>query len=311
MKPLTIGSLFSGIGGLELGLERAGLGPVLWQVEREPFCRQVLARHWPQAERFDDVRAVGASVLRPVDVICGGFPCQPVSVAGKGKAQADDRWLWPEFARIVGEVRPRFVVCENVPGLVRRGLADVVAGLDGLGYAVVGTRLSAADVGAPHKRERVFLVAYPKRESLRLEQGRGSGQGGERAAIVADNGRSRDLADANGDGLEGLEEDRAAEGPTLGGARGGPGVGALPVLRGGVRVQRPRRTREPLSLRAAGHVDQDALPAHAWTAEPSVGRVAPRLPGDVARLRALGNAVVPQVAEVVGRLVMQLAQGAK
>ena len=105
MREWTFGSLFAGIGGLDLGLERAGWR-CRWQVELDPFCERVLAKHWPDVRRYGDIRSVGAD-LAPVELICGGFPCQPVSHAGKRRAQADARWLWPEFARVVRAVRPR------------------------------------------------------------------------------------------------------------------------------------------------------------------------------------------------------------
>lgn len=113
---MTIGSLFAGIGGLELGLERAGLGPVVWQVEIDPYCRSVLARHWPNAVRYPDVQRVGSANLSPVDIICGGFPCQDVSGAGKGAGLAvgTRSGLWYEYRRIVAELAPRVVVAENV-----------------------------------------------------------------------------------------------------------------------------------------------------------------------------------------------------
>lgn len=156
-----IGSLFSGIGGLELGLEWAGLGPVAWQVEIDPFCRGVLAMHWPGAKRFADVREVGRDVLSQVDVICGGFPCQDVSCAGKGAGLDGARsGLWREYLRIVGELRPRVVVVENVRALVTRGLDRVATDLDAAGYRVEARIIAAADVGAPHRRERLFLVAH-------------------------------------------------------------------------------------------------------------------------------------------------------
>jgi DNA (cytosine-5)-methyltransferase 1 len=111
---MNIGSLFAGIGGLELGLERAGLGPTLWQVEKDPFCRSVLERHWPDAERYDDVTTVDPAELAPVDLICGGFPCADISLAGKGLGLAGAQsGLWWEFARIVRGAMPRWVVVEN------------------------------------------------------------------------------------------------------------------------------------------------------------------------------------------------------
>jgi len=115
---VNILSLFAGIGGLELGLERAGLGTTRWQVELEPFNRKVLAAHWPDAERFADVRDVSAEDFPGCDVICGGFPCQDISSAGKGEGIDGQRsGLWREFARLIGEIRPRIVVVENVPDL--------------------------------------------------------------------------------------------------------------------------------------------------------------------------------------------------
>ena len=166
----TIGSLFSGVGGLELGLEQSGHGPVAWQVERDAYCRLVLAKHWPYTERYEDV--VTATALPPVDILCGGFPCQDVSVAGKGAGLEGERsGLWVHFARIIGETRPRYVVVENVPGLIRRGLVRVVADFHRLGYAVVGTRIAASDFGAPHKRERLILVAHAHGVTARISTG--------------------------------------------------------------------------------------------------------------------------------------------
>lgn len=171
---LTIGSLFSGIGGLELGLEMAGLGPTVWQVEQSEFCREVLAKHWPDVARFHDVREVGAHNLPPVDLVCGGFPCQDVSSAGKGAGLAGKRsGLWFEFARVVSEMRPRIVVVENVASGAKRWVDAVVAGLEQLDYEALPVPLSASDVGAPHKRSRVFIVAYAHGESLRIESGGG------------------------------------------------------------------------------------------------------------------------------------------
>lgn len=159
---MKIGSLFSGIGGLELGLEWAGFGHTVWQVEQDEFCRNILARHWPDADRsITDVRRCYATELEPVDVICGGFPCQDISNAGKGAGLVGHRsGLWFEFARIIGEFRPRYVVVENVAALLVRGLDTVLGTLAELGYDALWTTVRASDVGAPHRRERLFVVAY-------------------------------------------------------------------------------------------------------------------------------------------------------
>lgn len=167
-----LGSLCSGIGGLDLGLEH-GLGAeTMWQVEQSEYCRRVLARHWPNAQRFDDVHSVGAANLLPVGVICGGFPCQPSSVAGKRLAQADPRWLWPEVARIVSELNPAVCIFENVLGLRTAGLRDVLRDLAALGFDAEWSDISAWEVGAPHIRRRIFIVATdPKRVELREQPG--------------------------------------------------------------------------------------------------------------------------------------------
>lgn len=142
---LTVGSLFSGIGGLELGLERAGMRTV-WQVEQNEYCRKVLAKHWPDVQRFIDVREVGAHNLPPVDLICGGFPCQDISNAGTMEGLAGERsGLWSEYARIVRELRPRYVVVENVSALLARGIGCVLGDLAGLGSAAGSGVYRSAD----------------------------------------------------------------------------------------------------------------------------------------------------------------------
>ena len=165
---LTVLSLFAGIGGLDLGLERAGLRTV-GQVEIDPFCRRVLARHWPEVPRHDDVRTAPAwwtGAPRPrVDVVAGGFPCQPFSTAGRRRGVADERWGWPWMAGVVRLVRPRYVLVENVPGLLRDrdAFGWVLADLATLGFDARWGVLSACALGAPHTRERLFLLAYPHR----------------------------------------------------------------------------------------------------------------------------------------------------
>ncbi len=158
---LTVGSLFSGIGGIDLGLERTGGFRTRWFAEVEPYCSRVPARHWPDVPNLGDVREIGADAPT-VDVLAGGFPCQPVSLAGRRQGQSDARWLWPEFARLVGLLRPRVVLVENVPGLASKGLGAVLEDLSALGYDAEWNLVSAAAVGAPHLRERLFVVAYPE-----------------------------------------------------------------------------------------------------------------------------------------------------
>jgi DNA (cytosine-5)-methyltransferase 1 len=226
-------SLFSGIGGLDLGLERAGMRCVA-QVENNPWCQQILEKHWPDVPRWGDIQDVNPEELPEHDLICGGFPCQPVSVAGERLGTKDPRWLWPEFFRIVRTVRPRYVLVENVLGLLSAGFGELAGDLASIGYDTQWQSISAAAIGAPHQRRRVFLVAYPN-----LKRFTGS----------------------------------------------------------------PSSATEPAQpFRSSSNTGEQ------WAVEPGMGRVAYGIPRRVDRLRALGNAVVPQVAELVGNMLMDTGQ---
>lgn len=162
---MNVLDLFSGIGGFSLGLERAGMRTVAF-CEIEPYCRAVLRKHWPNVPCYDDVRSLTAERLQAdgiaVDLICGGFPCQDVSAVGTREGIGGARsGLWAEYARLIRELRPRYVVVENVTGLLDRGLGRVLRDLAALGFDAEWTVLSACMLGWPHSRERVFLLAYP------------------------------------------------------------------------------------------------------------------------------------------------------
>ena len=162
----SVGSLFAGIGGFDLGVERAGCR-VDWQVEIDPWCRRVLAKHWPDVIRYEDIKTVGAHNLKFVDWIVGGFPCQDLSVAGKQKGLEGDRsGLWWEMRRVISELRPGVVIVENVPNLVNHGIGHVLGSLAEIGYDAEGDIVSAQDLGAPHLRERIWIVAHALREGL-------------------------------------------------------------------------------------------------------------------------------------------------
>lgn len=172
MRKLRVLDLFSGIGGFSLGLERAGGFETVAFCEIEPYCRRVLAKHWPSVKQYDDVRTLTADTLArdgiSVDVICGGFPCQDLSFAGKRAGLSGERsGLWGEYRRLIGELRPRFVIVENVPGLLSLGMGDVLRDLAALGYDATWDCIPASAVGAHHRRDRVWVVAYSqeKRDS--------------------------------------------------------------------------------------------------------------------------------------------------
>lgn len=175
---LTVGSLFAGIGGLDLGLERAGMRTV-WVCESDPFCQFVLAKHFPSATRYADVRAVSAHQVEQVDVLVGGFPCQDISIAGnsyRGSGiDGKKSGLWSEFARLIRELRPSYAVIENASMLAQKGLDRVLCDLADGGYDAEWSRLSASSLGAPHIRERIYIVAYPHRDGR---------EGGDNSATV-------------------------------------------------------------------------------------------------------------------------------
>lgn len=268
---MRIGSLFSGIGGLELGLERAGLGETIWQVEANPFCRRVLAEHWPYAERFEDVKAVGVTVLAPVDLICGGFPCQDISSAGKGAGLAGSRsGLWFEFARIIREVRPQWVVIENVASGAKRWVDTVCFCLEQCGYETLPVPLSAQDVGAPHLRRRIFIIANANGEPLREQPRRVSRANREGPVLSRLSGENGAISNAN----------------------------------------RYREPTQPVNVEVA-RVQGLAGSSSPWAAAPQFRGMDDGLPNRVDRLTALGNAVVPQCSEVVGWVIRELlARGA-
>jgi DNA (cytosine-5)-methyltransferase 1 len=154
---MRVGSLFSGIGGLDRGLELAGM-EVIWQVENDPYCNRVLEKHWPEVQRYGDIKEIDwAGVERP-DLVCGGFPCPIVSSAARGRNNGE--WLWPEFARAVGDLQPDYALVENVEGLLRNRLWEILGDLASLGYVSEWATLPASAFGAPHKRTRVWLVAH-------------------------------------------------------------------------------------------------------------------------------------------------------
>jgi len=242
---LTIGSLFSGIGGLELGLERATGARTIWQVERDPFCQRVLAKHWPDATRYDDVCT--ASALPFVDVMCGGFPCQDISVAGKGAGIDGERsGLWREYARIIDETKPRTVVVENVAVIASRGLARVLHDLAGLGYMGTWGVVAAASVGAPHLRRRLFVVAaHPERVELRDKQGWRSGACWARAREPRHLGEAGPAAHTDVQHLDVPARPQRDEAPDVVGPGSGGSAADADVNAGGPRgLITPAKARE-------------------------------------------------------------------
>lgn len=233
MTRLHVLDLFSGIGGFSLGLERTGGFETVAFCEIEEFPRRVLAKHWPQVPCYHDVRELSADALArdgiTVDVICGGFPCQPFSSSGKRLAGEDDRHLWPEMRRVIAECRPGWVIGENVAGFISVGLDLVLTDLEADGYEAWAVSIPACAVTAPHRRERWWIIA-------------------------------NDLGDAN-------------------------------------------RASANTHAQASGQRHSTGKSGW-WASEPGLGRMAHGVPNRVDRLTSLGNAVVPQIPEMIGRAIL-------
>ena len=296
---LRYGSLFSGIGGIDLGLDLAGF-ECAWQVEVDEHCRRILEQHWPKVPKYKDIYEVKGSEIEPVDILCGGFPCQPVSLAGKRGGVDDERWLWDEFYRLICEIRPRWVVAENVPGLLSansgRAFAGVLRDLAEGGYDAVWDVFPAGGpggVGAPHKRERVFIVAKLA-DTKGKRHGRRTGK--KRRIKRRKFQQSKQKRSKMGSKTEGRSK-----------------------LHGNVadtnkkRLQRSKKTRD---VKGKGqdrekYVARCSKGADQWAVEPNVGRVADGVPNRMDRLKQLGNGVVPQVAYKVARMIYEYTEKEK
>lgn len=233
---LTVGSLFSGIGGWDLGLERAGMR-VVWQCEVDDYCSKVLAKHWPSIPNLGDITKVDWSRVERPDVLAAGWPCQPFSYAGNRAGADDERHLWPYVLDAVRVLRPRYLLGENVAGHLSLGFDRVLADLASIGFDAEWSFVSACSMGAPHMRQRLFLLAYPA----------------------------------------GDDEPH----------------------------QMPHRRREAFAHEPR-RGDSGAR-SDWWLHQPGVRWVADGLPASVVRapLSALGNAIVPQVAEFIGRRLLE------
>jgi DNA (cytosine-5)-methyltransferase 1 len=305
VKP-TLGSLFAGIGGIDLGFERAGF-KTLWQVEIDPYCRKVLERHFPDAERFEDVRRVGIRNLRPVDCLAGGFPCQDVSNTGKGAGLDGERsGLWFEFDRLIGELRPRIVFVENVASLLVRGFGRVLGCLAARGYDAQWDCIRAFDVGAPHLRDRIWIVAYPHGSRCSEQDFFSEFKG--RAETF---GSREDVPHSRGERHQGQRSGRDV-GETSGNEPRGSAAGSDhegdSVYAGNNQTTRFAEHGGEIHRQPEAEGFGIGSVSQWWAVEPSVGRVADGIPNRLERLKGLGNAVVPQIPELIARRIHQALQ---
>lgn len=316
MEKLKLLDLFSGIGGFSLGLERSGGFETVAFCEIAPKCRHLLTHHWPSVPVFPDITTLTGDDVGPVDAICGGFPCQDISFAGKGAGLAGERsGLWREYARLVRELRPAFVIVENVSALLGRGLGEVLGDLAALGYDAWWDCIPASAIGAPHRRDRLWIVAYAGGQQ---HQGYGNALRREIAS-----GLASALADA---GLC-LRDDAEADALGAYADRARPHRAQIHQHRDAELRHQQDGLAEPLGHDVADaalrqrHVEPPSescqrqrrvavgrriVPSwRDWRSEPDVGRVAHGVPARVDRLHGLGNAVVPQIPELIGRAIIR------
>lgn len=313
--------LFSGIGGFSIGLEKAGFETVAF-CEIERYCQEVLRRHWPDTPIYDDVRSLTAEQLRAdgivrPDVIVGGYPCQPFSVAGKQRGAEDDRHLWPEVYRLIKEIRPTWGIFENVAGHITMGLDEVLSDLEAEGYAARPFVIPACGVDAPHRRDRVWVVAHAN--------GEGQSDVPQHEQWVA---RTATVGDTLRDGRP-TTEVGAVAGKASDGGTEGQGVAVQPSGASGREhseglegnTEQSSDVADTSSQRLQGRAEEQAHRvgdlqgqsersgenrADFWAVEPNVGRVANGVSNRSHRIKALGNAVVPQIPEQIGRIIKQL-----
>jgi DNA (cytosine-5)-methyltransferase 1 len=312
MSKLRLLDLFSGIGGFSLGLERSGGFETVAFCEIEDFPRRVLAKHWPKVPCYHDIRELTADRLAAdgiaVDAICGGFPCQDISNAGKQAGIEGERsGLWSEYARLIGELRPRVVFVENVSALLGRGLDRVLGDLAALGYDAWWDCIPASAVGAPHQRDRLWLIAYTAvngRTQRPADVGwRAKGASPRQECGLGNVGKA--LAHSKG------ERSRAGlrQGWTISDWHQS-GNGCADVA-DAISSRRPGQGQPVNAGHSAPYGEGQAAQSldggfgHQWSVEPNVGRVAHGVPDRAHRLKALGNAVVPQIPELLGRAWME------
>lgn len=326
---MRVTDLFSGIGGFSLGLEAAGMTTTTF-CEIDPYCRAVLKKHWPDVPCHDDIRKFEPAA-NSADLVCGGYPCQGESTAGKRLGEEDERWLWPEMLRIIRCIGTRWVVAENVAGHISLNLDQVISSLEVEGFTVWPFVIPACAVDAPHRRDRVWIIAHNPRNGCR--------QGGARRSDTSGTRQSeqplQDLADASwfqqgrekqrpqrertwpgGEfesftdsivaGLEGYARDgaqpaeRSAAQRPIGEARL---FGAMADTEGfgrrpGLCENEPRRVWGRRFGNGGGENG-------GWIPESGICRVANGIPNRVDRLKSLGNTVVPYIPRAIGKAIMQ------
>jgi len=283
MNEKTHLDLFSGIGGFALAAKWNGYRTVGF-CDNEPYAQAVLKKHWPEVPCHKDIREVRGDLYAGVTLLTGGFPCQPFSVAGKQRGKDDNRYLWPEMLRVIREARPAWIIGENVAGIVNLALDTVCADLEAEGYEVEPIIIPACAVDAPHRRDRVWILAHAscKQPEERINNRREKGSYSKSSGSGKSVSKSENVANAIQQGRQG-------------------------------RIQRrENQEREDFEGHAGcGGSARGESGEAVWPTEPDMGRVAHGVPNRVAKLRGLGNAIVPQVAAEIIRCINKVMEDSK
>ena len=298
--------LFSGIGGFSLAASWAGIETAAF-CEREKFCQKVLKNHWPQVPIVDDIFKMRGDKFGAIDIVSGGFPCQPFSVAGKRAGQEDDRYLWPEMFRIISEARPAWVVGENVPGIIDMALDQVLFDLEGIGYETQTVIIPACAVDAQHRRDRVWILGYSEHAGHASTEERGSTEKRK------DTSTTRKIKTSESSGSS-LKHENVGHAERSGLQDGNAGKDRQPTyIKSSGTNSGHTRGKRPTQSRLGNLVD--GLPTGLdgyWPAEPpDIPRTSKGIPNRVNRLKALGNSIVPQVAFQIFRAIVELDEQAR
>jgi DNA (cytosine-5)-methyltransferase 1 len=281
--------LFSGIGGFSLGLEATGGFETKAFCDIEEYPRQVLQKHWPHVKQYEDIKELNYERLKAdgidsIDIITGGYPCQPFSIAGRQKGEQDPRHLWPEYFRLVKELRPTWVIGENVSGHIKLGLDTVIEDLESEDYSVRPFSISASSIGANHQRERIWILAHSRRSQWPRAELRGENENETRKENAnqferSSSTSSTDVANTNDERLQRQWQSRNQFTPRFN------------------------------SSRESSEEGQGTVGQGWWESEPNMGRVAHGIPKRVDRLKSLGNSLVPQIPYYIGKTILEVMNG--
>mgnify|MGYP003669659847 FL=1 len=283
--------LFSGIGGFSLGLEATGGFETKAFCDIEKYPRQVLQKHWPHVKQYEDIKELNYERLKAdgidsIDIITGGYPCQPFSIAGRKKGEEDPRHLWPEYFRLVKELRPTWVIGENVSGHIKLGLDTVIEDLESEDYSVRPFSISASSIGANHQRERIWILAHSRRSQWPRAEQRGENENETRQENANQFERSSstsevDVANTNDERLQRQWQSRNQFTPRFN------------------------------SSRESSEEGQRTMGQGWWESEPNMGRVAHGVPKRVDRLKSLGNSLIPQIPYYIGKTILEVMANTK